>query len=145
MIIKTMENAIYRNEFSRMGYDVDLFGAGLFESMLNEVRMLLDTGLTEEEIKAMLPDYYREDFHFYFEVGEKEYFKQLKEFCSSKKSLKKEASIRNRKELGVLPKKDINVDESLLHFAKYFNGLESLYEDTKVIVKTPTSGIITNM
>ena len=145
MIIKTMENAIYRDEFSRMGYDVDLFGAGLFESMLNEVRMLLDTGLTEEEIKAMLPDYYREDFHFYFEVGEKEYFKQLKEFCSSKKSLKKEASIRNRKELGVLPKKNINVDESLLHFAKYFNGLENLYEDTKVIVKTPTSGIITNM
>ena len=145
MIIKTMENAIYRDEFSRMGYDVDLFGAGLFESMLNEVRMLLDTGLTEEEIKAMLPDYYREDFHFYFEVGEKEYFKQLKEFCSSKKSLNKEASIRIRKELGVLPKKNINVDESLLHFAKYFNGLENLYEDTKVIVKTPTSGIITNM
>ena len=145
MIIKTMENAIYRDGFSRMGYDVELFGAGLFESMLNEVRMLLDTGLTEEEIKAMLPDYYREDFHFYFEVGEKEYFKQLKEFCSSKKSLKKEASIRSRKELGVLPKKNINVDESLLHFAKYFNGLENLYEDTKVMVKTPTSGIITNM
>ena len=146
MIAKTMEKPEYREVFSKMGYNVDLYGAGLFESMLEEVRMLLASGATEEEIRKVLPDYYREDFHFYFEIGENEYFEQMKEFCSSRKISKKEKSIINRKELKIPSKKNLSVEDSLLRFAKYFNKLnKNLYEGKKVIVKTPTSGIVTNV
>ena len=145
MLIKTMEKPEYREMFSKMGYNVDLYGAGLFESMLEEVRKLLDSGITEEEIRKVLPDYYREDFHFFFDIGKDEYFKKLKEFCNSRKPSEKEASIIKRKELGVSSKSGLSVDDSLLYFAKYFNNqTKNDFEDKKVCIKTPTTGIITN-
>lgn len=124
-----------KNEYSdvlkKEGYNVETNGAMFFGSLLDEVRALLAEGKTEEEIKLLLPRYYVEDYHFFFEVGKDRYFKELYDFCASKKAPEGSTGM--------------NLETSLLFFAGKFNEGKELTDGKKLLVKTPTSGKIVSV
>ena len=105
----------YKEVFESMGYDVELKGAIFFQSLMDGVCELLNKGIEDQEIKKLLPRYYLEDYHFFFEISKERYFKELCEFGLSinKKNDKKTTKIN-----------DFNLENTLLFLSKMVNNKE---------------------
>ena len=122
-----------KNEYSEVlkesGYNIETRGAIYFSSLLDEVRGLLMKGAKSDDVKRLLPRYYLEDYHFFFEVPKDEYFAELNDFNGKRVVLKKD------KKVPVM-----GLEDSLIYFANMFNERENLTKDVKVFVKSPTTG-----
>ena len=134
-------NSEYEGLFKNLGYDVKLKGAMLFNDLLDEVRNLLKEGMSDKEIKEFLPSIYLEYYHFCYEIGRYKYFNELDAFCNSRKVTKKNMST-NRKVMNMRP--NMNLENSLLFFSKYYNNLEKKNnlekEKAKLLVLTAREG-----
>jgi len=124
-------NHLYKDVLGNMGYDVESKGAIYFSSLLDDIRKLLDSDISEDEIRKVLPNYYREDQHFFFEVTPEHYYSELNSFCASRKDLSKS------KDIPVM-----GLDDSVIYFAKMFNSSRDFTKGKNKYIKTNTIGII---
>ena len=124
--MKSSMNSDYQMVFEGLGYNVKSKGAMFFGDLIGDVRELLKEGKTEEEIKELLPRYYVEYYHFCYEgIGREKYLNELRNFCA-------ERTVNEQTNKFVLP---LGVEDSLLFFAKMFNGEEKDNDKAKVNVK----------
>ena len=111
-----------KNEYSEVlkesGYNIETRGAIYFSSLLDEVRGLLMKGAKSDDVKRLLPRYYLEDYHFFFEVPKDEYFAELNDFNGKRVVLKKD------KKVPVM-----GLEDSLIYFANMFNERENLTKE----------------
>jgi hypothetical protein len=111
----------YKLLLRRLGYDVESKGAVYFLDLIDDVRRLLNEGYNADEVKELLPRYYLENYHFYYEVGRYKYMGELEKFCSSRVVNKKNSAFNRR----ILKSRgNMNIEDSLIFFAEYFNKLE---------------------
>ena len=102
----------YQEELEKAGYNVQLPGAVFFGDLVDDVIDLLVEGKNDEEIKELLPRYYVDYYHFYYEVGKKRYFDSLNEFFKSRNQ-HTSSIIGDKREM-----KPVSFEDSLLVFAK---------------------------
>ena len=115
----------YRKFFGNKGYNVEDSGVKYYGSLLHEVRELVASDISDEEIKEALPCYYLEEYRHFFEIPRGYYFGMLNEFYNSR------------------PKKDgeddMSLEDSLIYYAKIFNAQEKETDIHKTNVKTPVA------
>ena len=114
-----------------LGYDLNKKGALFFFDLLRDVREMLSKEMSQEEIKEELPKYYIDYSHFDYEVGLKNYYRDLEEFCFSRKVTKDNKKINNQV-MGEV--NNMNVENKLIFFATYFNKKEKNNSDENVAV-----------
>ena len=145
--MKGEKNMVFRNEYSdvlkSVGYDVESKGAIYFGSLLDEVRELLKAGADEKTIRKVLPNYKLEDFHFFFEVPKENYDEELDKFCNSR--VVTEANKKMNKEIMGETTANMDVNTSLIFFAKMFNDREQRAQElknTRLLIKNNNTGIL---
>jgi hypothetical protein len=115
----------------KLGYNINCKGVYYFVDLIDDVRNALkeydDINFIKKE---MLPRYYLEGYHFAFEVGKYRYFEELDKFCNSRVITRKNKKI-NREIMNC--KNNMNVHDTLIFIAKYYNNLEEKDNSFKVL------------
>ena len=117
----------YKDIFKEFGYQVEKRGAIYFFSLLDEVRHDLASGMSDEELREIIPRICLEDYHFYFEEKKSAYFSKLNDFLTTRSN--------NKNISGIVLEKDVDLIDSTIAFAKYFNAKEEIKEETRGIKK----------
>lgn len=105
------------------GYNLDCQGFVYFDDLVDDVRGLLNDGLEDDEIRELLPRYELEYYHFYYEVGRREYSIDLNTFCIS--------HLHNNQ--NDLPNMDTH--GTIIFFSKVFNQMDENLKNSKRHVK----------
>ena len=110
----------YKELFGKLGYNVDGKCAVVYGALLDDIRDLVSKGTSDEEIKSVFPSYCLELYHFFFEITRLKFFNYLNEFKDSPKKNKIKDS-KKLLDMGLNPNiYDMELYDSLVYFAKYF-------------------------
>ena len=111
----------YKEKLKEYGYDVESQGYIYFEDLLVDCIEMINDGKDIEYIKEIFPSCCLEYFHFFYEVGNKKYFRELEKFCN--KELNDTISPnRVKKQEKELPSMD--VFDTVMYFANQFSNKE---------------------
>ena len=69
----------YKQLMDMLGYDVNKKGFALFVNVAEEVRSLLKQEMSHDDIMAVLPSLFLEEYHFYLDMGKTRYMELLEE------------------------------------------------------------------
>ncbi len=124
--------------YENLGFDTSLDGSTMFDDLVEEVRILLDTdNINYSTIMKLLPSIEVEYYHFYYEVGRMKYLEDLKAFLDSRfidNKRKKKSKTEYVKVFGT--KEPIGVEKSIYIVAKLLNKEKDLQKDNvKTLVK----------
>jgi hypothetical protein len=124
--------------YENLGFDTSLDGSTMFDDLVEEVRILLDTdNINYSTIMKLLPSIEVEYYHFYYEVGRMKYLEDLKAFLDSRfidKNRKKKSKTEYVKVFGT--KEPIGVEKSIYIVAKLLNKERNLQKgNVKTLVK----------
>ena len=123
---------IVKETFRSLGYNVELPGSEMYFDLIYEVMEGIKEGLSNSEIKEMLPAYGLELYHFCYEIGRFKFYEHIEEFLKSKKKIRKKKRTVNVNEINQL---DLDFDNQLIYFAKYFVRKEKELNPAKEYVK----------
>lgn len=113
------EYANYFYVFNKLGYDTRLAGAKYFFSLLQDVRMDLNEGFSDEELlEKRIPGSMTDEASLVFDVGRGKYKESIFEFLRTTRGEKDE---EYSKEAPVF-EEDNTIEKAALRFAKYFNA-----------------------
>ncbi len=124
--------------YENLGFDTSLDGSTMFDDLVEEVRILLDTdNINYSTIMKLLPSIEVEYYHFYYEVGRMKYLEDLKAFLDSRfidNKRKKKSKTEYVKVFGT--KEPIGVEKSIYIVAKLLNKERNLQKgNVKTLVK----------
>ena len=111
----------YIKILEKLGYDVILKGSLLFVDLLVDCCEMVKNNKTDDEIRELLPIYYLENYHFYYGIGRKIYMAELDRFCNSRVVNDENENFNIKM---CMPQNNMNLEDSLIFFARYFNKLE---------------------
>ena len=100
-----------------LGYDTSSVGAKFFLDLIDETYGLLVKGMSVDEVTKMLPCIYLENYHFDYEVGRHDYFKEINNFLDSKVINRRSRTINRRFDL---LKNKLTLDDLIMFFSTYF-------------------------
>ena len=110
----------YYDTFNKLGYQTNKKGAEYFFDLLDEIRILLRDGESDEEILRVIPSICLEEYHFRIEVGGNLYKERIKDFLTDKKESEDKDLLQEVSGIS----KDLSIEEAALLFAKYFDAKE---------------------
>lgn len=120
--MNSKEHAKYIALFNKLGYHTEKVGSLYFFNVLDEVRNELKNNVEDDEIKAKLPSFYLEDYHFFFEVTKTVYMERINDFLTDRRDVDNDI---------IKSIEGLDLEDILLVFAKYINEREKAEEQTK--------------
>lgn len=123
-----MDKEDQKNLLKELGYSLDSLGSVFFLDLVGDVISLLEEQKSKKDIKILLPRYYLEYYHFYYEIGRYQYLQELESFCQKRKQ-----SIKTNKRFKKILRIDANssVEDTIISFSQYCMR-EKHYQKTKV-------------
>ena len=122
----------YKQLTDMLGYDTNKKGFALFVNVAEEVRDLLKQEMSHDDIMAVLPSLFLEEYHFFLDMSKTRYMELLEDFVNSRKVTRKNASLNA---CFKLQKENLPLNGALVFFAEYFNYIENINEHTKQMIR----------
>ena len=122
----------YKLLMDMLGYDTNKKGFALFVNVAEEVRDLLKQEMSHDDIMAVLPSLFLEEYHFFLDMSKTRYMELLEDFVNSRKVTRKNASLNA---CFKLQKENLPLNGALVFFAEYFNYIENINEHTKQMIR----------
>ena len=122
----------YKQLMDMLGYDTNKKGFALFVNVAEEVRDLLKQEMSHDDIMAVLPSLFLEEYHFFLDMSKTRYMELLEDFVNSRKVTRKNASLNA---CFKLQKENLPSNGALVFFAEYFNYIENINEHTKQMIR----------
>ncbi len=124
--------------YEKLGFDSSLDGCAMFDDLVEEIRLLLDTkDLKLSEVLEILPSIELEYYHFFYEIGRYKYLDNLQEFVNSRFISRQRIKKSRERYIKVFNTNDpLTVEKSIYKLAKSLNRQDILQkDDVKTFVK----------